>query len=522
MIWFVLLVVAGLLIWVARDITQRSHSIIHNFPVIGHFRYWLESIGPELRQYIVTDNNEERPFSRDQRSWIYASSKNENNYFGFGTDHDMENSPNHLVIKHSAFPLGDPQPGDEQYNPRHDIPCAKILGAHRQRRKAFRPESVINISGMSYGSLSGPAVEALNTGSKLGGCLHNTGEGGISPYHQNGGELVWQIGTGYFGCRDENGHFDIERFTDVVAAHPVRAIEIKLSQGAKPGLGGRLPASKITPEIAEIRGIPLGKDCNSPSSHREFHDVDSMLDFVELLADRSGLPVGIKSAVGEIDFWKDLVRLMTTTNRGVDFVAIDGGEGGTGAAPLAFSDFVALPFKLAFTRVYREFVQGDAHHNVVFIGSGKLGFPETALLAMACGCDLINVGREAMLSIGCIQALKCHTGHCPTGVATQNKWLMKGLDPRLKSARMANYVTTLRKELLQLSRACGVPHPALLTTDHFEILDENFGAVSATECFRYESDWGLPAMHDQIAIREIMTGTVEGVPVEDLLVDAMA
>ena len=490
--------------WAWHDVAQRKHAIKHNFPIVGHFRYWLESIGPELRQYIVTSNNEERPFSRDQRSWVYASSKGENNYFGFGSDHDMENAPNHLIIKHSAFPLSNPSPDDENYDPAHQVPCAKILGGNRDRRKAFRPASVINISGMSYGSLSGPAIEAFNRGANLAGCLQNTGEGGISKYHQNDGDLVWQMGTGYFGCRDERGKFDVHRFQEVVAANPVKAIEIKLSQGAKPGLGGHLPATKITAEISQARGIPMGKDCVSPSSHAEFHNVDSMLDFVERLADESGLPIGIKSAVGEIEFWKELASQMSATDRGVDFITIDGGEGGTGSAPLAFSDFVALPFKLAFTRIYREFVKLDLQNDIVFAGSGKLGFPETAVLAMALGCDLIHVGREAMLSIGCIQALKCHTGHCPAGIATQNKWLMSGLDPTLKSARVANYIVTLRKEMLQLSRACGVAHPALLTTDHFEMLDSRFGSVTAAECFGYENNWGLPSADDRLDVVQIM------------------
>ena len=521
MIWIAIGVLTVLVTWACRDVLQRRHAIIHNFPIIGHFRYWLESIGPELRQYIVTDNNEERPFSRDQRSWVYASSKGENNYFGFGTDHDLESSPNHLIIKHASFPIAAPTPGDDRYDPQYRIPCAKVLGGSHGRANAFRPDSVINVSGMSFGSLSGPAIEALNSGSKLAGCMHNTGEGGISPYHQRGGELIWQIGTGYFGCRDESGRFDFNKFLDVIAANPVRAIEIKLSQGAKPGLGGHLPAAKITDEIAQIRGIPMGQDCISPASHREFHDVDSMLDFVEQLAEVSGLPVGIKSAVGDIGFWQELALAMSTSKRGVDFIVIDGGEGGTGAAPLAFSDFVALPFKLAFTRVYREFVAADIHHQIVFVGSGKLGFPESALLAMAFGCDMINVGREAMLSIGCIQALKCHTGCCPTGVATQNRWLMTGLDPTLKSARLANYLVTLRKEILHLCWACGVPHPALLTADHFEVLDERFGSVTATECFHYQRDWGLPSRTDQLHIRELMTGSMAGAEVDELLAEAL-
>jgi glutamate synthase (ferredoxin) len=475
----------ALAVWIAYDLLQKKHAIIHNFPIIGHFRYWLEAIGPELRQYIVTSNDEERPFNRDERRWVYASSKKENNYFGFGTDNDLERSPNYLIIRHSAFPLNEPCSGEKDFDPEYQISCAKELGGHRKRRKAFRPDSVVNISAMSYGSLSAAAIEALNRGAKLAGCLHNTGEGGVSPHHKHGGDLIWQIGTGYFGCRNTDGRFDLHRFRDVIGANPIRAIEIKLSQGAKPGRGGLLPSAKITPEISEIRGVPLGQDCVSPASHAEFQCVDSMLDFVERLADECGLPIGIKAAVGQMDFWRELVEQISDSGRSVDFVTIDGGEGGTGAAPLVFSDHVALPFKLAVSSVYRTFVDADLDKNIVFIGSGKLGFPDSALFAFGLGCDMINVGREAMLALGCIQAQRCHTGHCPTGIATQNRWLMRGLDPTHKASRLANYVVTLRKELLQLSRACGVPHPSLITTDHFEILDDCFVAKSATERFGY-------------------------------------
>ena len=482
-----IVVVVVLLLWVAYDLLQTRHAILHNFPVIGHFRYWLEAIGPELRQYIVTSNNEERPFSRDERRWVYASSKKQNNYFGFGTDNDLEQTPNFLIIRHSAFPINDPQPDDPDFDPQYKIACAKVMGEHRGRKHAFRPASVVNVSAMSYGSLSAAAVEALNRGSHLAGCLHNTGEGGISRHHQHGGELIWQLGTAYFGCRDDNGDFDLKRFVDVVQANQVRAIEIKLSQGAKPGQGGLLPASKITPEIAQIRGIPMGRDCRSPGSHRAFHDVDSMLDFVEQLAEASGLPVGIKSAVGQMDFWDKLARQMTDTDRGVDFITIDGGEGGTGAAPLVFSDHVSLPFKAGMSSVFKVFRDAGIDEQLVFIGSGKLGFPEAALFGFGLGCDMINVAREAMLAIGCIQAQRCHTGHCPAGVATQNKWLMSGLEPTHKSHRFANYVVSLRKEILQLSRACGLPHPSLVTTDLFEILDASLMTRNAADCFNIGS-----------------------------------
>jgi glutamate synthase domain-containing protein 2 len=495
---------AVLLLLTIYDVMQKKHAILRNFPILGHFRYLLETIGPELRQYIVTSNNEERPFSRDERSWVYASAKKQNNYVGFGTDNDLEQSPNHLIIKHAAFPLPDVRPGDPNYDPSFGIACSKILGEARKRKHAFRPASIVNVSGMSYGSLSGPAVEALNRGCGLAGCLHNTGEGGISEFHQHGGELIWQIGTGYFGCRDEAGRFNLQRFKENVEKNNVKAIEIKLSQGAKPGLGGMLPAAKITREISRIRGIPMGKDCASPSSHSVFHDVDSMLDFVEMLADESGLPVGIKSAVGESQIWSDLARLMDTTARGVDFITVDGGEGGTGAAPLVFADHVALPFKLGFTRVYREFFERGIHSQIVFVGSGKLGFPATSILAFALGCDMVHVAREPMLSIGCIQAQRCHTGHCPAGIATQNRWLMRGLDPTHKGARLANYIVTLRKEILQLSRACGVAHPSLVTADQCEIIDENFGSGTARQLFGLAEslEYGLPSDEQRKTILE--------------------
>jgi len=500
------LVVAGILAAViVYDLLQRQHAILRNFPIVGHFRYWLEAIGPELRQYIVTDNNEERPFNRDQRRWVYASSKHENNYFGFGSDNDMEMSPAYLIIKHHTFPLQTPFPGEAGYDPQFRIPCAKVLGAARGRAKAFRPESVINISGMSFGSLSGPAVEALNRGAKLAGCLQSTGEGGVSSYHQAGGDLVWQVGTGYFGCRERDGRFSMARLKETVERLPqIRAIELKLSQGAKPGVGGLLPKAKISEEIARIRGIGRDRDCVSPAAHSAFHDADSMLDFVEAVAAETGLPVGIKSAVGDSSFWNDLARLMLRTGRGVDFITIDGGEGGTGAGPLAFVDHVALPFKVGFSRVQTIFHEEGLQQQVVFIGSGKLGFPEASVFAFALGADMVNVAREALLSIGCIQAQRCHTNHCPTGIATQNAWLVRGVDPTLKAARLANYVLTLRKDLLALSRACGVPHPALITADHLELVNDRFGSETVAGMFGYGPGFGLPSDVDVAEVRRIM------------------
>ena len=498
------IVAAVLVLVIVYDLVQRKHAILRNFPIIGHFRYFLEAVGPELRQYIVTGNDEERPFSRDQRRWVYASAKKQNNYFGFGTDNELELTSNYLIVKHAAFSLPSPHVTDPNYDPNHSVPCAKVLGGWRRRKHAFRPRSIVNLSAMSFGSLSASAVRAINEGCAAAQALHNTGEGGIAPHHDHGGDLIYQIGTGYFGARDSGGSFSLSRFLDTVGKYRVKAIEIKLSQGAKPGRGGVLPAAKVTPEIAAIRGIDVGKDVISPSSHTAFRDADSLLDFVEMLAEETGLPIGIKSAIGELEFWDDLARLMAQDDRAVDFVTVDGGEGGTGAAPLVFSDHVALPFKIALSRVYKVLASHGVQENVVLVGSGKVGFPEIALLAIAMGCDMIGVAREAMMAIGCIQAQRCHTGHCPTGVATQSKWLMRGLDPTHKASRLANYLVTLRKETLWLARACGVPHPALVTPEHFEILDGRFGGASAHELFGYEKGWGMPSAEDQAEIRKLM------------------
>jgi glutamate synthase domain-containing protein 2 len=476
---------------VSYDLLQRRRAILRNFPVVGHFRYALEAFGPELRQYIVTSNNEERPFSRDQRRWIEASSEGKPNVFGFGTDDEMEAVESLLIIKHSPFPAPAPGAGEPTGAPFYGVPAAKVLGGAHRRPHAFRPGSVVNLSGMSYGALSPAAVEALNRGAKLAECLQNTGEGGLAAAHCNGGELVFQIGTGYFGCRDQHGRFSLERLRERVDQAPVRAIEVKLSQGAKPGLGGLLPGVKVTSEIAAIRCVPAGEDCVSPPAHSAFSDVDGLIEFIELIAQDTGLPVGIKSAVGESGFWETLAERMALTGGGPDFVAVDGGEGGTGAAPLSFADHVALPFKLGFARVYSTFARAGLAEDVVFIGSGRLGFPDSALFAFALGCDLVNVGREAMLAIGCIQAQRCHTGRCPTGVATQSRWLMHGLDPDLKSSRAANYIVAFRAELLALARSCGVPHPALVTPEHIEVVSERYGSASLTEIFGYEPDWPL-------------------------------
>jgi glutamate synthase domain-containing protein 2 len=487
--WAVSMLLGLLLIIVVvfiHDIFQKKHVILHNFPVIGHLRYFMESIGPEIRQYFVANDKEERPFNRDERRWIYASSKGDNSTFGFGTTEEIY-SIGYPIIKHAAFPF----PDDKATHPGDDptaIPCLKVMGERHNRARKYRPSSVVNISAMSFGSLGAKAVASLNEGAHIAGCMHNTGEGGISPYHCLGADLMWQLGTGYFGARAD-GTFCLDSLAQQTEEHSqVRCIEIKLSQGAKPGKGGILPGAKVTAEIAQIRGIPQGEDCISPNSHSEFNSVDEMIDFIERIADRSGLPVGIKSAIGQIDFWYELAERMRVRREGPDFITVDGAEGGTGAAPLTFSDHVALPFKVGFKRVYQIFQQAELSKDIIWIGSAKLGFPDRAMVAMAMGVDMIGIAREAMISIGCIQAQKCHSGHCPAGIATQSRWLQAGISVERKANRFARYVQSFRKELLMLAHAAGYEHPQQITSADIEVCTGVNTFSTLTDSLGYKCD----------------------------------
>lgn len=486
-IWF--WIVTILVVVAIRDVFfQKKHSITHNFPIVGHLRYWLEKIGPEIRQYIVANNREELPFNRQERSWNYASSKKDNNLQGFGSDQDF-NAPGYIFIKNAM--IGYNPPTDHPFNKNPGVmPAAKIMGEYHRRRRPYRPYSIINISGMSFGSLSAKAVESLNKGADLAGCFHNTGEGSLSPYHQNGADVVLNIGTAYFGVRNVDGNFSMEKLKEKVEQNPfLRAIELKLSQGAKPGKGGMLPGSKINDEIAAIRLIPKGKDAMSPAFHTAFSNIPEMVKFIESMAEETGLPVGIKSAIGKLEQWEELATYMVKTNSGPDFITIDGGEGGTGAAPHAFADHVSMPFTFAFAKIYQIFQRHNLTDKIFFIASGKLGFAEKALMAFAMGADSINVAREAMMSIGCIQAQKCHTNHCPSGVATSNKWLQAGIDPQLKSERFYNYHRSLVKEIAEISHACGYEHPSQMTTEDIELsMGDNNRTMSLSKIMGYHKN----------------------------------
>ncbi len=483
--WWAWILIA-LIILAIRDVFQPKHSITHNFPIIGHFRFILEKIGPELRQYLVANNREELPFNRIERSWIYASAKHVNNYEGFGTDRDIY-AHHHIFINNAMMPFKI-NTNHPNYKDKTFLPCAKVMGQYHKRKRPYRPASVINISAMSFGSLSARAIDSLNKGVKIANAYHNTGEGGLSPYHSNGGDVIFQIGTGYFGVRDSDGNFSIEKLEELVSNNSfIRAIEIKLSQGAKPGKGGVLPRAKITKEIAGIRGVPIGKDVLSPPNHSAFSTISELIDFIELLAEKTGLPVGIKAAIGKLDQWEELASLMKTTDKGPDFISIDGGEGGTGAAPPSFADHVSLPWVYGFSDVYKLFQEKELTHQIVFIGSGKLGFPAKAAMAFAMGADCINVAREAMMSIGCIQAQVCHTNRCPSGVATQSKWLQNGINIPLKSERLAQYFKTFKKELIEVTHAAGYEHPCQFTMKDIEMnVEDHHLSIELDKTYNYQ------------------------------------
>ncbi len=456
--WWLWIIIFLILLAIYDRFINKKHTITQNFPVVGHLRYMFEKVGPELRQYIVASNRDELPFNRIERSWIYASAKNGNNYEGFGTDRDLRQA-DHIFIKNAVLPYQMKSEHPERDTP-YFVACAKVIGEFHKRRRPYRPASIINVSAMSFGALSGPAVEAMNKGCKKAWAYQNTGEGGFASYHKHGADIIFEFGTGYFGVRTEDGGFSMYKLVKLVAENKeIRGIEIKLSQGAKPGIGGVLPKSKITPEIAKIRGVSMKYDVVSPPYHTAFSSMAELVDFVEDIAEKTGLPVGIKSAVGQMDQWEELAKIMKETGRGPDHITVDGGEGGTGAAPQSFTGYMSLPFIDAFTELYKVFLKEEITDQIVFIASGKLGFPAKAIMAFAMGADLINVAREAMLSVGCIQAKQCHLNTCPTGVATQSKWLQAGLNVKDKSERLNYYFVKFKKELLEMTYACGYEHP---------------------------------------------------------------
>lgn len=443
------------------DFYQRKHTIRAIYPLVGRIRWLLEDMGPKIHQYFVESWNDGKPFSKDQRAWVHASSKKEQNTTGFGSKSDFD-ANGHFFIKPALFP----KPFDMQSCELIQLPCTKVIGLYNKRKKPYHPKSIINISGMSYGALSPTAVDAMNWGAKIAGCYQTTGEGGLSPYHKSGADVVFQFGTGYNGCRNPDGTFSLDRLYFLTKENPfIKMVEIKLHQGAKPGAWSILPRAKMTDEIRQVRGLEPDEDSISPGYHTAFTNVSELLTLIETIADKTGLPVGIKCGVGQLEQWRELALAMSNSGKGPDYIIIDGGEGGTGSAKASMVDHMGLPFVQAFSTVYQIFQKQGIEERVVWIGSGKLGFPAEVIKAMAMGCDMINVARTMMLSLGCIMSGLCHTDNCPSGVATQKAWRYKKLDPTLKSHRAANYIMEFRKNILEMTAAAGYDHPAQFQTD---------------------------------------------------------
>lgn len=424
------------------DILQDRQAIRRNFPVIGNLRYFFEMIRPELQQYFVESNQSGRPIPREWRSVVYQRAKSQTETMPFGTQLDV-NTENYEWVAHSIVPksiLND------------DV---RILVGGPQCKKPYMA-SVLNISAMSYGALSPAAISALNLGAKAGGFYHNTGEGGISPYHLLGGDLVWQIGTGYFGCRHPDGTFNAKAFQERAELPNVKMIEIKLSQGAKPGKGGILPAAKVNQEIAQIRLVEMGKDVVSPAAHSAFETPEGLLQFVARLRELSGgKPVGFKLCIGKRHEFIAICRAMISTGIKPDFITVDGGEGGTGAAPLEFSNHVGAPLESGLPFVVDTLKGFNLKKDIRVIASGKVITSFHILTKLSLGADMVNSARAMMLAIGCIQALKCNTNHCPTGVATSNPALYKGLHVPSKAERVMRFQKSTLHHFVELLGAMG-------------------------------------------------------------------
>jgi glutamate synthase domain-containing protein 2 len=430
------------------DMLQTRQAVRRNFPVIGHGRYLLELIRPEINQYFVESNSDGKPFSRNDRSVVYQRAKGELDTLPFGTQRDVY-SAGYEWINHSLVPV----------EPR--LRCARIVVGNEACRQPYSA-SILNVSAMSYGSLSRNAILALNAGAKVGGFAHNTGEGGISPHHlEHGGDLIWQIGTAYFGCRTPDGRFSPDAFAKRAALPTVKMIEVKLSQGAKPGHGGILPAAKLTPEIVAIRGVEPGHDVVSPPAHSTFSTPLGLLRFLEQLRDGSnGKPVGFKLCVGKRHEFLGIVKAMLESGIVPDFITVDGAEGGTGAAPLEFSDSVGTPLNEGLAFVHNSLVGVGLRDRVRLIASGKVNTGFQVATKVALGADMCNAARAMMFALGCIQALRCNTNQCPTGVATQDPSLVRGLHVGDKSARVARYHAETVKSFFEVLGAAGFHEPS--------------------------------------------------------------
>ena len=466
----VVLVLGGLTYFYIRDITQKQHAILRNYPIIGHLRYFFEQLGEYFRQYFFLGDRDEMPFNRSTRGWVYRLAKNEGGMLGFGSTYDIH-APGAILFANAPFAVLEED----------KLPTPPLIIGDGYCERPFTARSIINVSGMSFGAISKPAVQALSRGAAEAGCWMDTGEGGLSPFHLEGGcDIIMQIGTAKYGVRDEHGKLSRERLRALAAYENVRAFEIKMSQGAKPGKGGVLPGSKVTPEIAAIRGIPVGVDSISPNRHPETGNVDELLDMIEMVRAETGKPVGIKTAIGGWEFMHLLCEGIV--RRGVasapDFIAVDGGEGGSGAAPQALADHMSLSIDEALPRVVDALIEAGLRERVKVIAAGKLVTSARAAWALACGADFINTARGFMFSLGCIQALRCHMNTCPTGVTTHNPKLQRGLVVEEKYLRVANYCRNMNREIDMIAHSCGLRHAREFNRGHVRIVQADGRSIA--------------------------------------------
>ncbi len=477
-IFLIGLAVLAVIVVYIYDISQTKSTIRHNYPVVGHFRYFFEHIGEFFRQYFFAMDREEMPFNRAQRSWAYRAAKDIDNTVAFGSTRSLRPSGTVLFVNCPFPTLGedavDPLP--ITIGPQCEVP--------------YTTSSIINVSGMSFGAISKPAVLALSNGARMAGCWMNTGEGGLSPYHLEGGaDIVFQIGTAKYGVRDQEGHLSDEKLREVASHEQVKMFEIKMSQGAKPGKGGILPGGKVTKEIARIRGIEAGGDSISPNRHTDINSNEDLLDFIKRVRMVTGKPVGFKAVIGTASWLDSLFEEIN--KRGIesapDFITVDGADGGTGAAPMPLMDDMGLPLRESLPLLVDKLKEHGLRDRIKVISSGKLITPTDVAWALCVGTDFITTARGFMFSLGCIQALQCNKNTCPTGITTHNKKLQRGLDPEDKAIRVMNYANNMNKEVGNIAHSCGVKTPRELKRKHARIVKENGLSM------------GLDELHPEIA-----------------------
>jgi glutamate synthase domain-containing protein 2 len=456
------------------DKTQTKHAIRRNYPVIGRFRYLFEQVGEFLRQYFFAMDREEMPFNRAERAWVYRAAKGEENTVPFGSTRDLR-PPGTAIFVNCPYPIL-----DEETRPTSAVTVGPYC------RRPYTTSRFFHISAMSYGAISRPAVLALSNGAKKAGCWINTGEGGLAPYHLAGGaDVVFQMGTAKYGVRDAKGNLDDMRLREIANYEQIRMIEVKLSQGAKPGKGGILPGAKVTDEIARIRGIPKGQDSISPNRHLEIHDAGSLLDFIARVRDISGRPTGFKTVMGSYDWLGQLFEEIH--RRGLDsapdFITVDSGDGGTGAAPMTLLDNVGLPVRESLPQVIDILTEHGLRERIKVIASGKMINPVGVAMALCVGADFVNSARGFMFALGCIQAMKCNKNTCPTGITTHDRNLQRGLVVADKAERVARYQQGMEKEVAVIAHSCGAAEPRLLRRSHCRVVQQNGRTALLSELY---------------------------------------